>query len=237
MQWADQGIILSVRRHGETSAIAEVLTEAHGRALGLVRGGRSRQQRPTLQSGNLVTLTWRARLEDHLGTFVIEPLKLQAGAIMESAFRLAGVTTLAVMAQALPEREPHRRMYDAARVVLEAIEDDATWPALLVRWEMGLLDELGFGLDTSKCAATGVTDDLCYISPRTGRAVSRQAGDAYKEKLLPLPPFLIGKGSPTPEDVRQGFALTAYFLERHVFEARGLQMPMERQRVIEGLGR
>jgi DNA repair protein RecO (recombination protein O) len=236
MQWADQGIILSVRRHGESSAIAELLTENHGRALGLVRGGRSRIQRPTLQSGNQVTVTWRARLEDHLGTFTLEPLKLQAAVIMESAFRLAGLTTLAVLAQALPEREPHRRLYEGARIVLNAIEDDATWPALLVRWEMGLLDELGFGLDTSKCAATGRTRDLCYISPRTGRAVSRDAGEAYKEKLFPLPAFLVGKGSAMPADVRAGFALTGYFLERHVFEARGLQMPMERQRVIEELG-
>ncbi len=235
MQWSDEGIILSVRRHGESSVIAELLTGSHGRALGLVRGGRSRIQRPTLQSGNQVTATWRARIEDHLGTFTLEPLKLQAGIIMESAFRLAGLTTLSVLAQALPEREPHRRMFDGARIVLQAIEDDATWPALLVRWEMGLLDELGFGLDTSKCAATGQTHDLCYISPRTGRAVSREAGDAYKDKLFMLPGFLMAKGSATPSDVRAGFALTGYFLERHVFEARGLQMPMERQRVIEGL--
>jgi DNA repair protein RecO (recombination protein O) len=235
MQWSDHGIILSVRRHGESSAIAELLTEHHGRTLGLVRGGRSRIQRPTLQSGNQVTATWRARIEDHLGTFTLEPLKLQAGIIMESAFRLAGLTTLAVLAQTLPEREPHRRIYDGAQIVLEAIEDDSTWPALLVRWEMGLLEELGFGLDTSKCAATGKTDDLCYISPRTGRAVSRGAGEPYKEKMFSLPAFLLGQRSATPADVRAGFALTGYFLERHVFEARGLQMPMERQRVIEGL--
>jgi DNA repair protein RecO (recombination protein O) len=235
MQWEDQGIILSIRRHGETSAIAEVLTENHGRSLGLVRGGRSRQQRPTLQSGNLVTLTWRARIEDHLGTFVMEPSKLWAGVIMESAHRLAGVTTLAVLAQTLPEREPHRRIFEATRIVLQAIEDDATWPALLVRWEMGLLDELGFGLDLSKCAATGTNEDLRYVSPRTGRAVSGEAGEDYKERLLALPPFLRGRGDVTPDDVRAGFALTGYFLERHVMEPRGLEMPMERQRVIEGV--
>jgi DNA repair protein RecO (recombination protein O) len=237
MQWSDQGIILSVRRHGETSAIAEVLTENHGRSLGLVRGGRSRQQRPTLQSGNQVTLTWRARLEDHLGTFVMEPERSWAATIMESAYRLAGVTTLAVLAQTLPEREPHRRIFEATRIVLEAIEDDATWPALLVRWELGLLDELGFGLDLSKCAATGVNEDLRYVSPRTGRAVSGEAGADYKERLLALPEFLRGRGDVTPEDVRTGFALTGYFLERHVMEPRGLEMPMERRRVIEGVER
>jgi DNA repair protein RecO (recombination protein O) len=235
MQWSDQGIILSVRRHGEASAIAELLTENHGRALGLVRGGRSRIQRPTLQSGNQVTAVWRARIEEHLGTFTLEPIKLQAGIIMESAIRLAGVTTLAVLAQALPEREPHRRMFEAARIVLDAIEDNHSWPALLVRWEMGLLDELGFGLDVSKCASTGATENLMYISPRTGRAVSKEAGEPYKDRLLLLPAFLLGKGSPTPDDIRAGFALTGYFLERHVFEARGLQMPMERQRVIDGI--
>jgi DNA repair protein RecO (recombination protein O) len=235
MQWTDQGIILSVRRHGETSAIAEILTENHGRALGLVRGGKSRVQRPTLQSGNLVTLVWRARIEDHLGTFTVEPLRLQAGVIMESALRLAGVTTLAVLAQALPEREPHRRIFEAARIVLDAIEDDHLWPALLVRWEMGLLDELGFGLDVSKCAATGRRDDLAYVSPRTGRAVCREAGEPHKDKLLLLPPFLLGKGNASAEDIRAGFAVTGYFLERHVFEARGLKMPIERQKVIEGV--
>ena len=173
MEWRDDGVILSVRRHGETSAIAEVLSADHGRCLGLVRGGRSRLQRPVLQPGNLVQVTWRARLEEHLGNFTIEPLALKAGAIIEEPFRLAGLSALVGLAQLLPEREPHRRMYQALQIILDRIEEDDVWPALLVRWELGLLDELGFGLDLSSCVATGTAQELCYVSPKSGRAVSR----------------------------------------------------------------
>ena len=190
MEWRDEGVILSVRRHGETSAIAEILTSVHGRCLGLVRGGRSRMQRPVLQAGNAVDAVWRARIEEQLGTFVLEPLELRAGAIMQEPFRLAGLSTLSGLAGLLPEREPHQRVYEGLRIVLHAMEQDEVWPALLVRWEMGLLDELGFGLDLTQCAATGVKDNLVYVSPRSGKAVSRQAGEAYKDRLLRLPGFL-----------------------------------------------
>ena len=143
MEWRDEGVILSVRKHGETSAIAEILTPEHGRCLGLVRGGRSRQQRPVLQPGNFVAATWRARIEDHLGTFVFEPLKLSAGTIMEDAFRLSGLTTLAGLTHMLPEREPHQRLYAAFQIVLDAMDRDEHWPALLVRWELGLAGGVG----------------------------------------------------------------------------------------------
>ncbi len=235
MEWRDQGVILSVRKHGETSAIAELLTPGHGRCMGLVRGGRSRIQRPVLQPGNFVQATWRARIEDHLGTFVFEPLKLSAGTIMENSFRLTGLTTLSSLAQTLPEREPHERIYDAFRIVLDAIDNDDLWPALMVRWELGLLDELGFGLDLSKCAATGSRQDLAYVSPRTGRAVCRQAGEPYHDKLLPLPRFLLGGAVEDTADIVSGFKLTGYFLERHVFEPRGLEIPQSRQRLIDEL--
>ena len=235
MEWRDDGVILSVRKHGETSAIAEILTPEHGRCLGLVRGGRSRIQRPVLQPGNFVQVTWRARLEDHLGTFVFEPLKLSAGTIMENAFRLSGLTTLASLAQTLPEREPHQRLYDAFRIVLEAIDNDEHWPALLVRWELGLLEELGFGLDLSKCAATGSLERLFYVSPKTGRAVAEEAGQPYHDKLLKLPGFLLGQPVTSIEDIIDGFKLTGYFLERHIFEPRGLEMPEQRQRMIAEL--
>ena len=191
MEWRDEGVILSVRRHGETSAIAEMLTANHGRCLGLVRGGRSRVQRPVLQAGNAVQAVWRARLEEQLGTFTLEPLDLRAGAIMIEPFRLAGLATLAGLARLLPEREPHGRVYEALRVVLEAIDRDDVWPALLVRCEMGLLDELGFGLDLSQCAATAAKDDLVYVSPKSGKAVSAKAGAPYKERLLRLPAFVL----------------------------------------------
>lgn len=235
MEWRDEGVILSVRRHGETSAIAEILTAQHGRAMGLVRGGRSKQQRPVLQAGNVVQCVWRARLEEQLGTFTLEPLDLRAGAIMEEPFRLAGLATLTGLAQLLPEREPHPRVYDALRVVLDAIDHDDLWPALLVRWELGLLDELGFGLDLSKCAATGTRENLAYVSPRSGKAVSGAAGEPFRDRLFRLPPFLAGAGEASPSDVIDGLKLAAYFLERHVFEPRGARLPEQQDWVIRAL--
>ena len=235
MEWRDEGVILSVRKHGETSAIAEILTPEHGRCMGLVRGGRSRLQRPVLQPGNFVQATWRARIEDHLGTFVFEPLKLSAGTIMEDAFRLSGLTTLATLTQTLPEREPHQRLYAAFQIVLDAMDKDEHWPALLVRWELGLLEELGFGLDLSKCAATGLLNDLAYVSPKTGRAVGQLAGEPYHDKLLELPQFLLGQPVTSMDDILQGFRLTGYFLERHIFEPRGIPMPQSRAWIISEL--
>ena len=235
MEWRDEGVILGIRRHGETSVIAEILTALHGRCMGLVRGGRSRQQRPVLQQGNLVQITWRARIEEHLGTFALEALALKAGSIMEEPFRLAGLSSIVALAQLLPEREPHRRMYDALHVVLDAIEEDSVWPALMVRWEMGLLDELGFGLDLSKCAATGVTGDLKFVSPKSGRSVSGQAGEPYRDRLLRLPAFLAGGEGVAPSDILDGFRLTGYFLDRHIFEPRGIAAPDARATVIRYL--
>ncbi len=235
MEWRDEGVILAVRRHGETSAIAEILTADHGRCLGLVRGGRSRLQRPVLQPGNLVQVTWRARLEEQLGTYALDALALKAGSIMDDPFRLAGLSAVVGLAQLLPEREPHRRMYDALQVVLDQIEQDDVWPALLVRWELGLLEELGFGLDLTRCAATGQAVDLVYVSPRTGRAVSREAGTAYRDRLLALPAFLSAGAAPSLPDVLDGFRLTGYFLNRHVFEPRGLSIPDARDTMIRYL--
>ncbi len=235
MEWRDEGVILSVRRHGETSAIAEVLTAEHGRCLGLVRGGRSRIQRPVLQPGNVVAVTWRARLEEHLGNFALEPLSLRAGAILEEPFRLAGLTTLAGLAQLLPEREPHRRLYDAFHIVLDAFEVDDVWPALLARWEMGLLDELGFGLDLSSCVASGAVTDLTYVSPRSGRAVSAAAGAPYQDRLFRLPAFLAQGGGASAQDVADAMKITGYFLNRHVFEPRGVSVPEQRAWILSRL--
>jgi DNA repair protein RecO (recombination protein O) len=235
MEWRDEGVVIGVRAHGETSAIAEIFSAEHGRCLGMVRGGRSRQQRPVLQPGNLVMATWRARLEEHLGTFQIEGLSLRAGFILAHGLRLAGMNTLMALCQVLPEREPHPKLYQAAHVVLSAMEDDAIWPALLVRWEMGLLDELGFGLDLSRCAATGQLEELAYVSPRSGRAVSRGAGLPYHEKLFQLPSFLNGGDDMGPQDVLEGFKLTGFFLERHVFGPRQVAMPAARAWLCDGL--
>lgn len=236
MQWSDEGIILGVKRHGETSVIADVLTRDHGRYLGLVRGGRSRVQRPVLQAGNSVAAVWRARIEDHLGGFVLEPVKLRAASIMDDPFRLAGLMTLTALAQLLPEREAHRRLHEASLLVLDQLEADGVWPALLVRWEMGLLEELGFGLDIAQCAATGAREGLAYVSPKTGRAVSLQAGEPWKDRLLALPAFLGAEGgSPDRADIQAGFKLTGYFLERHVMGPRGVAMPEARDRVLANL--
>lgn len=236
MEWRDEGVILSVRRHGETSAIAEVLTARHGRCLGLVRGGRSRSQRPVLQPGNVVQATWRARLEEHLGHFTLEALSLKAGAILDEPFRLAGLTTLAGLAQVLPEREPHARIYEAFRIVLDAIDQDEVWPALLVRWELGLLDELGFGIDLSCCAASGASEDLIYVSPKSGRAVSRAAGHPYRDRLLVLPDFVTANVPASAGDILDGLKLTGFFLDRHVFGPRGIAAPEQRQWIIRTLG-
>ena len=236
MEWRDEGVILSVRRHGETSAIAEILTAGHGRVMGLVRGGRSKQQRPVLQAGNTVQAVWRARLEEQLGTFVLEPLDLKAGAIMEEPFRLAGLATLSALSQLLPEREPHPRVYEALRIVLDAIDNDAVWPALLVRWELGLLDELGFGLDLSKCAATGVRDGLVYVSPKSGKAVSAAAGEPFRDRLFGLPAFLREGGAAAPAgDIIEGLKLAAFFLDRHLFEPRGVTFPEQQDWIIRTL--
>ena len=235
MEWRDEGVVIGVRPHGETSAIAEILTAEHGRCLGMVRGGRSRQMRPVLQPGNLVMATWRARLEDHLGTFQLEPLSLKVGYIIGNPLRLSGLSSLMGLAQCLPEREPHPRLYHAAHVVMSMIENDALWPALLVRWEIGLLDELGFGLDLTQCAATGGKDDLCYVSPKSGRAVSRDAGLPYHDRLFMLPDFLRGGDVASLDDVVTGLKITGHFLQRHVFEPRAMAMPAARAWLAEGL--
>ena len=237
MEWRDEGVILAVRGHGETSSIAEIFTEGHGRCTGLIRGGRSRLLRPVLQAGNLVTVTWRARLEDHLGNFTLEPVSLRAGFIIENALRLTGLGSLTALAQMLPEREPHPRLYDAMRIVLEAIDHDELWPALMVRWEMGLLDELGFGLDLSKCASTGRPDELVYVSPKSGKAVSRDAGKPWHDRLFALPEFLKGGGAASARDVCDGMKLTGYFLERHVLGPRNVTIPQARVMLEQALAK
>ena len=235
MQWTEEGIVLATRKHGETSVILEILTASRGRAVGLARGGRSKTLRATLQPGNLVVATWRARLEEHLGIFTIEPLRSRAATLIDHPMRLAGLTTVTALARLLPEREPHPRIYDATNLLFDHLEADAVWPALLVRWELGLLDELGFGLDLASCAATGSNEALTYVSPKSGRAVSQLAGEPYRDRLLRLPGFLMSGGAAGPDDIRDGFALTSYFLQRHLLEPRGLAMPPSRNLVVESL--
>ncbi|MGZ5961868.1 MAG: DNA repair protein RecO, partial [Rhizomicrobium sp.] len=213
MEWSDDAIVLSVRPHGESSTIVEVLTHSHGRHLGLVRGGASRRAKPSLQPGNTLHLNWRARLSEHLGNFTIELARARAGDMLESREALAGLNAFsAIVGSAMPEREAHEQVFDAGNILLDAMQEDGFehWGALFVRFETGLLEALGFGLDLSRCASTGAVDNLVYVSPRTGRAVSREAGEPYKDRLFALPGFLLGSQNitPDPAEVAAGLKLT-----------------------------
>jgi DNA repair protein RecO (recombination protein O) len=239
MQWTDEGVILSVRPHGETAAVAEILTRDHGRHLGLVFGGRSRKLRPVLQTGNHVDVTWKARLSEHLGQFTLEPRKSYGIAAMDDAAALAGLQSMCAFARLLAERETHPNLYEVTLFVLGFLNDATVWPALFVRWELALLDELGFGLDLATCAATGTNDELIYVSPKSGRAVSASAGEPYRDRLLSLPGFLRGRtsGGVTSQDIDLGLAITGHFLETRVLFAKGERLPEPRQRLQALLAR
>lgn len=234
MEWVDEGIVLSARPHGETAAVAEMFTRARGRHLGLVHGGRSRKLRPVLQIGNHVEVGWKGRLPDDLGSMTVELRRGFAAEAMARAADLAALGSFAVLARLLPERDPHPGLYEISLFVLGFLEEAEVWPALMVRWELALLDELGFGLDLSKCAATGTLENLIYVSPKSGRAVSAEAGEPYKDRLLDLPSFLIGKtqGAVTQADVAAGFRLTGHFLKTRVLDPRDQMLPDTRQRMV-----
>ncbi|RLP25382.1 DNA repair protein RecO [Mesorhizobium sp. YM1C-6-2] len=238
MEWRDEGIILGTRRHGETSAILEVMTRAHGRHLGLVRGGRSRKQQPVLQAGNRVDIIWRARLDEHLGTFQVEALDLNAARLFDSAAAIYGLQTLAGHLRLLPERDPHERLYETLGLVIEHLDDPAAAGELLVRFEIMMLDELGFGLDLSECAATGARADLAYVSPKSGRAVSRGAGEPWRDRMLTLPAFLLEAGLRADNRAMEdAFRLTGFFFSRHVYEPRGFAEPEARAAFLGALRR
>lgn len=237
MEWRDEGIILGTRKHGETSAILEVMTRAHGRHLGIVRGGRSRKMQPVLQPGNHIELVWWARLDEHLGTYQVEPLRLHAARLFDSACAVYGLQTIAAHLRLLPERDPHRNLYETLELLLEHLDEPSSAAELIVRFELLILDELGFGLDLSQCAATGQCDDLAYVSPKSGRAVSRLAGEPWADKMLALPAFL-RRGSGLRADLssmEDAFRLTAFFFARHVYEPRGVEVPEARAGFLTAL--
>lgn len=225
MEWTDDGIVLGVRRHGESSAIVELLTRGHGRHLGLVRGGAGSRMRPVLQPGNGVRAVWRARLDEHLGTYAVEGLRLRAAGLLSSSHAVYGVTHLAALARLLPERDPHEDIYDMLERTLDDFDDAGGAAVHLVRFELAMLAELGFGLALDNCVATGETAELIYVSPKTGGAVSRVAGEPWRDRLLRLPAFLRqGEGRDngwSDQDLQDGFQLTGLFLLRHVLEPRG----------------
>jgi len=234
MEWRDDGVIIGLKRHGESSVILEAMTRGHGRHLGLVRGGRGRRLAPTLQPGNSVGLVWRARLDEHLGQYTVEPTALRAARLIDSPAALYALDTMAAHLRLLPERDPHEPLYEALMVLLDHLETPRTVAALLARFEAALLGDLGFGLDLTECAATGATEDLCYVSPRSGRAVSRAAGAPWAERMLPLPAFMRGAAAADlPHGaLAEAFRLTGYFLGRHVLEPRGLSMPEHRAALL-----
>jgi DNA repair protein RecO (recombination protein O) len=232
LEWRDEGLVIGVKRHGETSAIIEALTKAHGRHLGLVRGGRSARLQGLLQPGNSLGLVWRARLDEHLGSYAIEPLNLRAGRLIASGLALAGVSYLGTLLRLLPERDPHESLHEALEIIADHLDLAEVAPALIARFELQVLAECGFQLDLERCAASGSRDDLIYVSPKTGRAISAVAGAPWRDRLLALPAFLRADDSstaPTAGELADAFRLTGFFLERNLFGARGLPMPDARR--------
>jgi DNA repair protein RecO (recombination protein O) len=234
MQWQDTGFVLAARRHGESALIVELLTREHGRHAGLLRGGQSPRMRAVLQPGNEVAAIWRGRLAEHLGTIGCELVCAHAARLLDDPDRLAGLASAAaLLAAALPEREPQPDVFASFARLIRALDSAIDWPVQYVKWEQGLLGAMGFGLDLSRCAVSGVTSDLAYVSPRTGRAVSRAAGLPYHGKLLPLPGFLWREQPADRQQITLGMALTGHFLTHHVFAPQGRTMPAARIRLAE----
>jgi len=239
MEWRDHGILLNTRRHGETSAIIDVFTVRHGRHAGIVRGGASRKIAPVLQPGAQLDLMWRARLEEHLGTYQVEPLRSRAAAAMSGRLALAGLNAVtAVLAFCLPEREAHAGLYSQTEMLLDLLGQDDVWPLAYLKWELALLDEMGFGLDLSKCAVTGQTDGLIFVSPKSGRAVSAKGAGEWADRMLPLPPCLQGMGPAPDAEVLQALGTTGYFLMHRLAPVlAGKPLPEARTRFVEAFSR
>jgi DNA repair protein RecO (recombination protein O) len=241
MQWVDEAIVLGVKRHGEGSAILELMTRGHGRHLGMVRGASGPRLRPVLQPGNRVSVTWRARLDEHLGNYAVEGLDLAAARFLNTSHALYGLMHIGALCRLLPERDPHPQIHATLDELLGALLDAQLAGPRMARFELQMLSELGFGLDLETCAATGETAELIYVSPKSGRAVSRQAGLPWQDKLLRLPAFL-GEGEPadgpsaaeepSASDLADAFAMTGFFLSRHVLEPRGLALPDARRSFV-----
>ena len=238
MEWRDQGILLSARRHGETSAIIEVFTPAQGRHAGVVRGGTSRKIAPSLQPGAQLDLAWRARLEDHIGAFTVEPLRSRAAVAMQDRLALAGLNAVtALLAFCLPEREPHPALYQRTEALLDMLGQGDVWPLAYLKWELRLLEEMGYALDLEACAVTGATEGLIYVSPKTGRAVSAKGAGEWADRLLPLPPVLRG-GAGNDAEVAQGLRTTGHFLTVHLArDLGGKPLPEARARFVDAFSR
>jgi DNA repair protein RecO (recombination protein O) len=239
MDWRDHGILLSNRKHGETASIIEVFTEAHGRHAGVVRGGTSRKLAPTLQPGAQLDVSWRARLEEHIGSFTVEPLRSRAAAALSDRLALAGLNAVtALLSWTLPEREPHAALYRRTENLLDLLGQGELWPLAYLRWELAVLEEIGFGLDLSACAVNGTHEGLIYISPRPGRAVSKKGAGEWADRLLPLLPCLRGEGEAPDSEVVEALRVTGFFWENHVASALGHKpVPEARGRYLDRLSR
>lgn len=237
MEWQAEGILLSARRHGEHAAILDLFTAEHGRHLGVARGGASRRMAPLLQPGAQLAVTWRARLDTHLGHYSVEPLAGRAAEAMGDPLALAGLSAVCgLLAYALPERQAHPGLYARTHAILDGLGAEA-WGAAYLGWEQVLLDETGFGLDLSSCAVTGARHGLAHVSPRSGRAVTEAGAGDYAERLLPLSPALLGR-SRAPEDVLTGLRVTGHFLSQHLAPSLGDRpVPSSRARLLDLLER
>jgi len=236
IEWCESAIVLAARPHGETGVVATLLTAEHGAHAGLVQGARGRRG-GSMQPGNRVVARWRARLPEHLGSYTIESESNGSAVLMDEPLRLVALqAACSLIAVSAPEREPHPGLYEATSALIDALPGPA-WDAAYVAWEVGLLRLLGFGLDLERCAATGVNDMLAYVSPRTGRAISDSAAEPWRDKLLKLPGFLIGRGPADPPDVLDGLVLTGHFLERVAFAATHSPLPAARERFVESYRR
>lgn len=239
MEWRDQGILLRMRRHGEGSAIVDMFTAEHGRHAGVIRGGASRKMAPILQPGAQLDLLWRARLEDHLGSYQAELMRSRAGAALSGRLALAGLNAVTgLLAFCLPDREPHPDLYLRSERLLDLLGQDEIWPLAYLQWEMALLEELGFGLDLSCCAVSGALDELIYISPKSGRAVSRVSAGEWADRLLPLPAVMRGEGEAGTAEILQGLSTTGFFLEHRLAPSLGnTPLPEARGRFLDVLTR
>ena len=237
MDFHEEAYVLSARAHGDTGVVVDLLTETHGRHAAYVAGGASRKMKPFLQAGARVIADYRARTSDHLGSARLEAVGEGPSALFDDPLALTGLAAAAAVSQgALPEREPHPGAFLAFEALMGAFVIPEVWPAIFVRFEAGLLEDLGFGLDLSRCAATGTMDDLIYVSPRTGRAVSREAGAPYADKMLKLPPFMLGAQAGLGEgDVGDGLDLTGHFLEQFVFHPQNRPIPPARVWMVDKL--
>ncbi|GFE66409.1 DNA repair protein RecO [Litoreibacter roseus] len=235
MEWRSEGVLLAVRRHGENAAIIEVFTPDHGRHAGIVRGGTSRKLAPVMQPGAQLHVSWRARLEDHLGTFTIEPLKSRAAQVMDDRKALAGLNALCgLLSFALAERDPHPDLYDRTIALFDLLGANPHWPLAYLQWELALLEDMGFGLDLSSCAVSGTTQELTFVSPKSGRAVSSSAAGEWADRLLPLPACLRGVGDGSLDEMSEGLRTTGYFLKNWMAPQLGNKpLPPARQRLVD----